>query len=289
MDKRADFRYQKLFEHLGSRSQLAFIPFLMLADPTPKDNASLIETLIAAGADALELGIGFSDPVADGPVIEAAHHRALQGGPTFSRALEQISDIRAAHPELPIGILTYANMLFSSDPLTVLNRLSQAGADSVLVADLPVREGKKLVDLAKTAGICPVFIAPPGASDTVLQDIAALSQGYIYAVSRPGITGVDNTVAEGGSPQVSGQHLSAMVGKLKSFSAPPIVQGFGISCPQQVLQARERGLDGVIAGSALVRIIAKHIDEAGNFDLLAASSEIKELAGQLKTATFETK
>lgn len=242
-------RYQQLFDRLKDSNQLAYIPFVLLGDPTEDLSLQLIDTLIENGADALELGFAFSDPVADGPVIQAASLRPLANGFSVQKGFDLIAKIRAKHPNLPIGILTYANLVFAPGIKQFYHDAEKAGVDSVLIADCPVEERSLFAQSAQSQGIDTVYIAPPDASPSSLQLIATYSQGYTYVLSRKGITGADNSEQETGT---------SLIKSLKQLGAPPLVQGFGISKPEHVLKAAQAGVDGIITGSAIVNLINEH-------------------------------
>ncbi|QGU03271.1 Tryptophan synthase alpha chain [Corynebacterium kalinowskii] len=235
-------RYAELF----ARKDGVFVPFFMLGDPSYEESKRIINQAIAAGADALELGISFSDPVADGPTIQRAHIRAADTTPT--KALELVGEIRAEHPTVPIGLLVYGNVAFSMGFGEFYEALKIAGADSVLIPDVPVRESEPFRAAAKKHGIKQVFIAPPHASQETLAMVAEHSEGYIYAVSRDGVTGTEREATFEAVPQ----------------SDTPVLLGFGISTPEHVKAARHAGADGVIVGSALVKLI-----EAGQQDQIS--------------------
>lgn len=166
-------RFTALFEALEAKNEGAFVPFVMLGDPSADDAVEIISTLVRAGADALELGVPFSDPVADGPTIQKTHLRALDGGATIDSCLDQIREIRRRHPDTPIGMLVYANVPYVRGLEKFYAELHDAGADAVLVPDAPVREGAPFVAAATAAGIDPVFIAPAQARPEVLEGVAA--------------------------------------------------------------------------------------------------------------------
>ena len=225
----------------------------MLGAPTPSSCEAIIEALIADGADALELGIPFSDPVADGVVIQEAHLRALQAGTAIDECFQILSRIRNSHPDLPIGLLVYANVPFSIGVDRFYDLCAQAGVDSVLIPDLPIREGHPFGEAALKSGIDSVYIAPPSASPRTLSDVARSARGYVYAVSRVGVTGADHEASTVG--------LHEAVAKLREEAAAPVLLGFGISRPEHVRAALQAGADGAISGSAIVRIIAEHAKE----------------------------
>jgi tryptophan synthase alpha chain len=244
-------RYQHCFARLAKEKRGAFVPFVTLGDPNPELSLAIVDTLIANGADCLELGFPFSDPLADGPVIQGANLRALHSGTTPSRCFEMISKIRANHPNTPIGLLLYANLVYANGVLNFYQRAKAAGVDSVLVADVPVEESVPFVTAAKSVGIAPIFIAPPNADADTLAKVANSGEGYTYLVSRAGVTGADNA---------AGMPVHEILDMLKQFNAPPPLLGFGIAEPQQVTAAIEAGAAGAISGSAVVKIIAANLD-----------------------------
>ncbi len=262
-------RYEAMFERLGKVNQGAFVPFVTVCDPNPEQSLKIMETLVEAGADALELGIPFSDPLADGPTIQGANIRALESGATPAICFEQIGKIRAKYPELPIGLLMYANLVYSRGVDAFYEQCAKAGIDSVLIADVPTNESEEFVAAAKKHGIEPIFIAPPTASDDTLRSVATLGGGYTYLLSRAGVTGAETK---------ANMPVGAMLDKLNQFDAPPSLLGFGISEPDQVKQALESGAAGAISGSAVVKIIESNTqkpDEMLN-QLAAFVSSMKE-------------
>ena len=188
-------RYSEMFSRLRAAGEGAFVPFVMLGDPTPELSEEVVEALIDGGADALELGAPFSDPVADGPTIQRAHIRALEAGTGFADTLAVVARVRARHPEIPIGMLIYGNVPFSVGPRDFYAACARAGVDSVLLADVPVREGDAFSAAAAAAGVDAVYIAPPSADAQTLDAVAASSRGYVYAVSRAGVTGTERAAS----------------------------------------------------------------------------------------------
>lgn len=237
-------RYAQMFERLKQRNEGAFGAFLMLGDPDKETSAVLLDTVVEAGADMVEVGIPFSDPVADGPVIQAAAERALKAGARVDDSFDLIRGLRARHPAVPIGILTYANILHARGREQFMADAAAAGADSVLVADVPSLEAVPYSAAARASGLELVMIAAPNAPRSVLDQIADLSGGYTYCVARAGVTGT--------SDRLSLDHDAVFAG-LAEAGAPPPVLGFGISTPDQVREALASGAAGVIAGSALVK------------------------------------
>lgn len=264
-------RYQQLFNHLASCNQGAFVPFVTLGDPSPSQSLAIIDTLIAAGADALELSIPFSDPLADGPTIQNANLRAFAAGISVEQCFSMLKTIRQKHPQIPIGLLMYANLVFSPGIEQFYARCAHAGVDSVLVADVPVEESQPFRTAALKQHIAPIFICPPNADDQLLQQLASCGRGYSYLLSRAGVTGAENRST------LPLQHLLA---KLTEYHAPPPLQGFGIAEPDQVRAAINAGAAGAISGSAVINIIEAHLtDPALMLDNLARFTR------QMKAAT----
>lgn len=264
-------RYEKMFQRLEERKEGAFIPFVVLFDPDRETSKKIIAQLIEAGADAVELGIAFSDPLADGPTIQKADLRAIRNGSRVRDALELVKEIRAAYPEIPIGILTYANLVFRNTPDWFYRHCSASGVDSVLVADVPLLEAEPYCESALAHGIEPVMIAPLNLPRERCKDIARLGRGYTYVVTRTGVTGARD--------QLSLKHHALLEG-LKAASAPPPIFGFGISTPAQVSTAINEGAAGAISGSRVVSIIEEHLDDV---DLMLR--EIAHFVGAMKDAT----
>ncbi len=269
-------RYEKLFSTLAARGEGAFVPFIMLSDPDPETALTIVRAAVAGGADALELGVPFSDPVADGPTIQASHIRALAGGATVDSAIEQIRQIRSEFPDLPIGMLIYGNVPFTRGLETFYSEFHEAGADSILLPDVPVREGAPFAAAADKAGIDPIFIAPAQASEKTLEGVAKYSKGYIYAISRDGVTGTEKESETRG--------LADVVGNVKRFGGAPILLGFGISTPQHVADAIAAGAAGAITGSALANVVDAHLDDDNRpNDTLAAA--VTDFVSTMKAAT----
>ncbi|MBA2770548.1 MAG: tryptophan synthase subunit alpha [Sphingomonas sp.] len=243
-------RYGRMFERLAAQGEGAFGAFLMLGDPDIETSAKLLDAVVESGADMVEVGIPFSDPVADGPVIQAAARRALEAGTRLAGCLALIDRFRASHADVPVGILTYANLVMARGRETFFRAARSAGADSLLVADLPALEAEPWTLEMHAAGLDPVLIAAENTPPATLRAIAPLGSGYIYCVTRAGITG---THAE---PSFGRELLR----QLKKAGAPPPVFGFGISQPDHVRAALAAGAAGVISGSAIVSAAAEGRD-----------------------------
>jgi len=245
-------RYAAMFQRLRSDGRGAFIPFTVLGDPDASTSYDICRWMVDAGADALELGIPFSDPVADGPTIQLAVNRALTHGATVGSSLQIIYRLRQQYPELPMGILTYANLVLQPDLDHFYARVADSGADSVLIADVPSLEAEPFAQAAQRHGVQPVLIAPPNAGDAQLDVIAKISQGYTYVVTRYGVTGAKDQLH---------LHHSDLLARLRARHAAPCVMGFGISSRQAVREAITAGADGAISGSAMVQLIQDHLDD----------------------------
>ncbi|WP_253377346.1 tryptophan synthase subunit alpha [unidentified bacterial endosymbiont] len=245
-------RYENAFAQLHARQEGAFVPFVTLGDPGPEQSLKIIDTLIEAGADALELGIPFSDPLADGPTIQNATLRAFAAGVTPTQCFEMLAAIRQKHPTIPIGLLMYANLVFSRGIDAFYAECARTGVDSVLVADVPVEESAPFRQAAMRHNVAPIFICPPNADDALLRQIASYGRGYTYLLSRAGVTGAENKAA---------LPLHHLVEKLAEYHAAPALQGFGISSPEQVAAAIDAKAAGAISGSAIVNIIEKNVDK----------------------------
>jgi tryptophan synthase alpha chain len=267
-------RYLQSFAALNEKHQGAFIPFVTLGDPGPEQSFEIIKTLIDAGADALELGIPFSDPSADGITIQLAAQRALNAGVTTDTCIDIIRKVRNYAPQIPIGLLIYANLIFARGLDKFYADMSEAGVDSVLIADVPIRESAPFIKAAQQHQVAPIFIAPPNANEATLKQVAELSQGYTYVLSRAGVTGTESKA------QMPAGNL---LGTLSKFNAPPLVLGFGISQPAQVKEAIACGAQGAISGSATVKIIEQHLNEPQ-----AMLSALDEFVGEMKAACNKT-
>lgn len=264
-------RYQTQFARLAAKQEGAFVPFVTIGDPNPEQSLNIIETLIAAGADALELGIPFSDPLADGPTIQGSTIRALESGTTPTVCFELLKTIRERHPDIPVGLLMYANLVFANGIEHFYQHCADAGVDSVLVADVPVKESAEFRAAAEKYGIHPIFIAPPNANEDTLKTVAEYGGGYTYLLSRAGVTGAETK---------AGMPIDNLLASLKAHDAPPALLGFGISEPAQVKDAIQAGAAGAISGSAVVKIIERNL--ADNDAML---SELHRFVSDMKAAT----
>jgi tryptophan synthase alpha chain len=253
-------RYEAIF----ARNRGAFGAFVMLGDPDLTASGAILDELVEGGADMIEVGIPFSDPVADGPVIQAAAVRALVGGTRPQDCFALLEAFRARHPRVPVGILTYANLVVTRGRDDFYRRAAQAGVDSVLVADVPLFEAAPFAASARAHRVDPVLIAAANTPPERLRAIAALGGCYTYCVARAGVTGADEAVRF--------DH-GEMLETLRAAGAPPPVFGFGIARPEHARAALDAGAVGVISGSAIVARIA-------------AGLPIRDFVREMKAATL---
>jgi tryptophan synthase alpha chain len=253
--RRTPSRLDATFAALRARRERALVPYFTVGDPSIAATRQLVVEVARRGADVIELGIPFSDPLADGPVIQRATQRALAAGVTLPRVLEMVREMRG-EVSVPLVFLTYYNPILAFGLKAFCRTAVEAGVDGVIVADLPPEEAAPLQAEAEPAGLDLVHLVAPTSTPERMRRIARASQGFIYMVSLTGVTGERAAVA----PELT-QQLRA----LRAITTRPICVGFGISTPAQ---AREVGrvADGVIVGSAIVRLVEQH---GGTSDLLA--------------------
>jgi tryptophan synthase alpha chain len=268
---RTPSRLDATFAALRARRERALVPYFTAGDPSIATTRQLVVEAARRGADVIELGVPFSDPLADGPVIQRATQRALAAGVTLPRVLELVREMRG-EVSVPLVFLTYYNPILAFGLKAFCRTAVEAGIDGVIVADLPPEEAGPLQAEAKPAGLDLVHLVAPTSTPDRMRRIARASQGFIYMVSLIGVTGERAALA----PELS-QQLRA----LRAITTKPICVGFGISTPAQ---AREVGrvADGVIVGSAIVRLVEQH---GATPDLLARVGDfIAALKAPLRAA-----
>ncbi|WP_026374559.1 tryptophan synthase subunit alpha [Aestuariibacter salexigens] len=264
-------RYETMFERLGQKNEGAFVPFVMLGDPDKQTSLHIIEALIAGGADALELGIPYSDPIADGPTIQKASIRALGNKIRPADCFDILRQVRASHPDIPIGLLLYSNLVLAAGLDGFYAKAAEAGVDSILIADVPLREADRFIAVAQQHGIQQILIAPPNASEDTLKQIGEKSRGYTYLLGRAGVTGAETAAT---------MPATELVEQLTKYQVAPPLLGFGISTPEQVANAIAAGAAGAISGSATVNIVEKYLD-----DVPAMLNALTEFVRGMKAAT----
>ena len=233
-----------------------FVPFVTLGDPTKEQSAKLIKSLIDNGAGALELGFAFSDPIADGPVIQRANNRALKSGITTKKAFEILEDARE-YSSIPISLMLSFNIMFSYGTEKFYKKCSETGIDAVLVPDVPLEESKELVELAKKYAVHHISLITPTTTDERMRAISKISSGYAYLVSLLGTTGTREKLA---------QELPEMISRAKKNMPMPVYVGFGVSKPGHVQNVLGLGADGAISGSAVCKIIEKNLENFGEME-----------------------
>ncbi len=245
------------FEQLRSHARCALIPFVTAGDPSLEVTAQALERLDQSGADLIELGVPYSDPLADGPVIQAAATRALQRGTRFEQVLEVVQQVS---PRLrsPIILFTYYNPILNRGIDPFLQQIATAGVKGLVVPDLPLEEAEILLKPAMEHGIELTLLVAPTTPKERLVAIAQQSQGFIYLVSTTGVTGMRTQMES---------RVKDMILELRSITDKPIGVGFGISQPEHARQAMEWGADGVIVGSAFVKRLADSSPEKGLQDM----------------------
>jgi tryptophan synthase alpha chain len=258
-------RIGRRFEALRAEGRKAFVAFITAGDAVAVEQgdaaAGVVESAIertvdvalaleAGGTDVLELGVPFSDPLADGPVIQRASERALRRGVTLAAVLDAVRRIRARAGELPIVLFSYYNPLLAYGLERLCRDAAAAGVDGALVTDLPPEEAGEWLPHARSAGLDTIFLAAPTSPEARLRRVCAASRGFVYAVSRTGVTGERAALSDEASP---------LVARVRAQTNVPVVLGFGISTPEQVAAAAQVA-DGAVVGSALVRFLEEHPD-----------------------------
>ncbi len=253
-----------VFDGLRDRGETGFIPYITAGDPDLKTTRELVLEMARRGADVIELGIPFSDPLADGPTIQASSQRALEGGATLAGIFECADEIRQ-ETEVPIILFTYYNPVHRYGLEAFVARCVAAGVNGALITDLPPEEAGNYGRLMAEAGLDTVFLLAPTSRDDRIKLVADAATGFVYYVSRAGVTGEQQALSDS---------LASMVEHIKGFTSKPVAVGFGISNPEQSEQVG-RYADAVVVGSAIVRRIGK---KGGDPDLV---SEIGDFVAEL--------
>lgn len=258
-------RIKATFEQLKQRREPALIPFVTAGDPDLATSAAIIHALVEAGADLIELGIPFSDPMADGPTIQAASERALASGTTLAGVLDLVRTVRL-NTNIPLVLMGYYNPVYRYGVERFAADAAEAGIDGLLLVDLPPEEASELQPMLQAKGISLITLLAPTTPPERMRQLAATAEGYLYYVSMTGVTGVS---------QVDTAAIEAVVRQLRAESPVPVAVGFGITTPADAA-AVARFADGVVVGSALVRIIEQ---QGGSAELL---TKVKSFVAELK-------
>jgi len=256
--------YKQVFSELN---RAALIPFFVIGDPDFDTSLAIVKTAIDAGADILELGIPFSDPIADGPTIQKADVRARNAGMNVQKALEFIEKLKD-YKDIPIGLLMYYNLVYQYGTEKFFTDFHKAGVNSVLVADLSIDDADEITAAAKSAGLDTVFMVTPNTDTERMKLIASKTTGFIYTVSLLGVTG---------SREKLSNAVEGLIGKLKKLTSVPVCVGFGISKAEHAATVASTGADGVIIGSKIVQLIEDNLDNKEKMfaEILTFLSDVK--------------
>ncbi len=257
------------FQALRERQHCALIPFITAGDPDLATTAAALQILDRNGADFIELGVPYSDPLADGPVIQAAATRALQRGTRLESVLGMLKSI-GPRLKAPIILFTYYNPILNCGVATFLQRIAEVGVKGLVVPDLPIEEAAELLRLATDLGIEVILLVAPNSSKERITTIAQQSQGFIYLVSVTGVTGTRSSIES---------RVETLLQNLRSITDKPIGVGFGISSPDQARQARVWGADAVIVGSAFVKHLASDSPTEGLQAIATLCRDLKAAIG----------
>jgi tryptophan synthase alpha chain len=262
-------RIAERFASLRARGERALVPFLTAGDPDLASTQSLVLALAQAGADLIEIGIPFSDPLGDGPVIQRASERALRSGTSLRRVLELVKTLRP-QLEIPLVLMGYTNPILAMGEASFAEAAAAVGVDGVIVVDLPPEEGEELLAALGRAGVDPVLLAAPTTQPQRLAMLAERTRGFLYYVSLTGVTGARSQLAGG---------IEESVRRIRATSQVPVCVGFGVSTPEH---AREVGrfADGVAVGSALIEVIQRA--GSGPAALDAAAHFVADLKAPLR-------
>lgn len=260
-------RIEERFKRLRGEGKKAFIPFITAGDPDLDTTYKLAVEFARLGADVLELGIPFSDPLADGPTIQAAARRALDNQTKVKDVLQLVKRLRG-ETDIPIALLTYYNPVFRFGPQKFVAQAGQAGVDGLIVPDLPPEEAGELCRAAEENDLAVIFLLAPTSDRERIKKIAALSRGFIYYVSLTGTTGTRQSLPE---------ELADKLRQIKEITTKPVCVGFGVSSPEQAKEIAGIA-DGVIVGSAIIKIIEQNL---GRNDL---ADRVVEFARALREA-----
>src|SRR5919202_53776 len=237
-------RIDQMFARLQHAHERALIPYVTAGDPDLDTTKAIVHEMIRRGGDLIEIGVPFSDPLADGPIIQRASQRALQGGVRLRKILQMVSELRQ-ETDVPLVLMTYYNPVFRYGEQAFVNEAVAAGVDGIIVPDLPPEEAQTLTALTSGTPLDMIFLAAPTSTAARLALIAAASRGFIYYVSRLGTTGVRQRLAD---------DLQMMVAKVRASTSKPVVVGFGVSTPEQIRSVAEMA-DGVVVASAILKLM----------------------------------
>ena len=258
-------RIDKKFQELRDQGATAFMPYLCAGDPNPELTSKLLLTLEEAGADLIELGVPFSDPIADGPTVQRASERALTHHISLQEILEMVATVRT-QTDIPIALMSYYNPIFRMGEDAFCKAAQDAGVDGVIIPDLPPEQAQSLLVIAQRYNLATIFLVAPTSPPERMQLITSVSTGFVYCVSVTGVTGARAMLSD---------EIAPMIAELRKHTDKPISVGFGVSTPNQATQIAQIA-DGVIVGSAIINVIEEHINDEA--ELLTA---VKQFASDL--------
>jgi tryptophan synthase alpha chain len=261
-------RISQTFEYLQKTHERALIPYVTAGDPDLEMTKRLVREMVRRGADIIEIGVPFSDPLADGPIIQRASQRALQGGTTLRKILQTVSELRH-EVDVPLVLMTYYNPVLRYGEEAFVADALDAGVDGIIVPDLPPEEGQSLMEFTTDTPLEMIFLAAPTSTSARLALISEASRGFIYYVSRLGTTGVRDHLAD---------DLRIMLEKVRASTSKPIAVGVGVSTPEHVRLVAELA-DGVVVGSAILKLIEDLEDRADRLE------HVGDFVAVLKAAT----
>ncbi|HMA63230.1 MAG TPA: tryptophan synthase subunit alpha [bacterium] len=264
--------YQKKYSELKSKNEGALVPFTVLGDPDYENSLLIIREIINNGADVLELGMPFSDPIADGPTIQSADTRALESGINIHKCISLLEEIRK-FSEIPIGLLLYSNLILNYGLDKFYKKMAAIEINSVLIADVPVEEAGEFISISQKFGIDTVFLVTPLTPEIRLEKIIRQCTGFVYLVARLGVTGARQDLED---------TTLKLIQKVRPKTDLPINVGFGISQPEHIQKVIQSGADGAIVGSALINRIENNLS-----DQKKMQAEIGSLIKELKQATYK--
>jgi len=261
-------RISQTFEYLHKIHERALIPYVTAGDPDLEMTKRLVREMVRRGGDIIEIGVPFSDPLADGPIIQRASQRALQRGTTLRKILQTVSELRH-EVDVPLVLMTYYNLVFRYGEEAFVADALDAGVDGIIVPDLPPEEGQSLLELTTDTPLDMIFLAAPTSTSARLALISEASRGFVYYVSRLGTTGVRDQLAD---------DLRLMLEQLRAATSKPIAVGFGVSTPEHVGLVADLA-DGVVVASAILKLMEDLEDRTDRLE------HVGDFVAALKAAT----
>ncbi len=249
-----DTRITRKFAHLKEQDRKAFVAFLTGGDPDYETSRNLICGLPQAGVDLIEVGIPFSDPMADGPAIQASSQRALKAGMTLSKTLELVREFRIHDNSTPIVLMGYYNPIYRYGVDRFVHECASSGVDGLIIVDLPPEEDKELCDPALTAGLHWIRLVTPSTDDSRIESVLHNVSGFVYYISVLGVTGTRRAMTD---------HVEEAVTRLRQYTGLPIAVGFGIKTPEHARSVAEKA-DGIVIGSAIVDLVKANLENDGS-------------------------